>query len=108
MKIGCTCKRNHPGVNHYKFSSVISCLPNVMGEGWKGFTDIGPCDQNDFCMFEISPGIGGAIQAKGFFISSSSAHHTQPSVVIKIGSFEGYTSELPDHITFFIGQGDTR
>src|SRR5690554_1574997 len=106
MKIRCTRKRNHSRVYHNKFCSIVSCLPDVMGKGWKGFTDIRSCDQNDFCMLEIRPGVGGPIQPECFFVSSTGADHTQPSVVIEVGRLKCNPSKFSNHIALFIGQGN--
>ncbi len=84
------------------FRAVVAGAPDVVGEDRETFGDVAAGDQQRPGKRDITPRVGGAVQAEGHPVRRSGADHAEAAIVINVRRAEGDARKLAVEICLFV------
>ena len=74
----------HGRIESDDFSAVLALLPYVIAGNGRTFRDIRSREQDDLCLWNIAPRIGGTVYPEDFLRCHSCRRHAEPAVKVDI------------------------
>ena len=96
--------RGNTRINDDDLGTMFARLPDIIGSDRCTLSHIGSTNPDHLRAQDVAPGIGGAVNAKGFFVARRRAHHTKATVVVDVRRFEAHVSKLAHQIGLLGGQ----